>query len=231
MAKWVLGLCAAIYVTLLVFGDAPEGEALATVAEPGEILQDDPLQDEALADATPTDKAVATLTTERPATPAAREPETAEVAPLLFPEVNVATLDVTSITHLQPDPAPLAEPEARLINIAVTAQDAAQDIAQETAQDTALYTGLATQSLQTGTQPATAPATPSNGEGEIWTVTGNTVNLRTEAGTFGAVIGQTRRGDSAEVIELLDNGWARVFILESGLEAFMSADFLRREQG
>ncbi len=175
----------------------------------------------------PTDKAVATLTTEGSTTPAAREPETAEVAPLLFPEVNVATLDVTPITPLQPDPAPLAEPEARLINIAVTAQDAAQD----TAQDTALYTGLATQSLQTGTQRATAPATPSNGEGEIWTVTGNTVNLRTEAGTFGAVIGQTRRGDSAEVIELLDNGWARVFILESGLEAFMSADFLRREQG
>jgi len=65
---------------------------------------------------------------------------------------------------------------------------------------------------------------------EIWSVTGSTVNLRSEPGTYGDVLGQTRRGNSAEVIELLDNGWAKVFILESGLEAYMSAKYLRRAQ-
>jgi len=75
----------------------------------------------------------------------------------------------------------------------------------------------------------TAPVEPT-AISQIWTVTGSRVNLRDLPGTNGAVIGQTRRGNSAEIIELLDNGWARVFILESGLEAYMSADFLSDRQ-
>ncbi len=70
---------------------------------------------------------------------------------------------------------------------------------------------------------------PDNGVGEVWTVTGSTVNLRTDATTQAEVIGQTNRGDSAEVIELLENGWARVYILDLGIEAYMSAQFISRE--
>ncbi len=205
MAKWVLGLCAAIYVTLLVFGDAPEGEELAVVAEPEAVSQDVAVVEEEAAPETPVIPAAVT--------PETQEPEIAEVAPLELPEIDVAALDVTPI-----DPAPLAqtepEPEAEVIAVAATPQD----------------TGTTAQIIQPS-EPEVAPEAPSNGVGEIWTVTGNTVNLRAEAGTFGAVLGQTRRGDSAEVIEMLDNGWARVFILESGLEAYMSADFLRPDQG
>lgn len=72
-------------------------------------------------------------------------------------------------------------------------------------------------------------ALKARGIGEIWRVTGSSVNLRAEATTQSAILGRTQRGDSAEVIELLDNGWARVFVLENGQEAFMSAKFLTRE--
>ena len=66
---------------------------------------------------------------------------------------------------------------------------------------------------------------------EIWTVTGNRVNLRDGASTQNEVVGQTVRGESAEILELMENGWARVFIIERGIEAFMSARFIAPEQG
>ena len=72
-------------------------------------------------------------------------------------------------------------------------------------------------------------AEPTNGVGEIWRVTGSAVNLRAGASTQFAVLGRATRGDSAEVMEMLDNGWAKVYVLENGVEAYMSADFLARE--
>ncbi len=81
------------------------------------------------------------------------------------------------------------------------------------------------------TEAEETPAADARGIGEIWTVTGSTVNLRAGATTQATVLGRTKRGDSAEVMELLDNGWAKVYILETGLEAYMSAQFLAREDG
>lgn len=83
--------------------------------------------------------------------------------------------------------------------------------------------------LASATPVVEAEPTPSNGVGEIWRVTGSTVNLRAGASTQFAVLGRTRRGESAEVMELLENGWAKVYVLESGVEAYMSADYLARD--
>lgn len=83
--------------------------------------------------------------------------------------------------------------------------------------------------LASATPLAEPEPTPNNGIGEIWRVTGSTVNLRAGASTQFEVLGKTRRGESAEVMELLENGWAKVYVLESGLEAYMSADFLARD--
>jgi len=43
------------------------------------------------------------------------------------------------------------------------------------------------------------------------------------------VLGRRRRGESDEGMELLENGWAKVYVLESGVEAYMSADYLARD--
>lgn len=61
---------------------------------------------------------------------------------------------------------------------------------------------------------------------KIYTVTGSRVNLRALAGTNGRVVGRTVRGETAEVIEMLPNGWAKVYIIDTGIEAYMSARFI-----
>ena len=63
----------------------------------------------------------------------------------------------------------------------------------------------------------------------IWRVTGSRVNLRAAANAQAQILGRTVRGDSAEIIELLPNGWAKVYIIDSGIEAFMSADYIAPE--
>lgn len=82
-----------------------------------------------------------------------------------------------------------------------------------------------------GEVPAIEATQPTEPVREIWTVTGNRVNLREGASTQNGVVGQTVRGDSAEIVEMLDNGWAKVYIIERGIEAYMSASFLTQDQG
>jgi len=57
-------------------------------------------------------------------------------------------------------------------------------------------------------------------------VTARAVNLRAGPSTNNAVVGRATQNDSAEIIEMLPSGWAKVYILETGTEAFMSAQFL-----
>ena len=189
MFKWVACLCAALYFTLLVFGEAPEGEETAVVVEEvqeattvSSIIEEAPVQAEPAV-------AVEVAAVEQ-------EPAAVEVAATPAPEITTEPLDagVTPVAAVQDTTQPASEPTP----VSVTEE---------------------------------VPAENTNGVGEIWVVTGSTVNLRAGATTQAAVLGRTRRGDSAEVIELLDNGWAKVYILESGLEAYMSAKFLDRADG
>lgn len=81
-----------------------------------------------------------------------------------------------------------------------------------------------TETLPPPVAPEAASATPAGNP--IWRVTARRVNLRAGPSTADAVVGQAVENDSAEVIELLPSGWAKVYILEQGTEAFMSAQFL-----
>ena len=201
MFKWVLGLCASIYLTLLVFGGAPEEVAEA-------------------APETPTvETSVAEAASETPVveTPVAD---------------TVAAVEETSAPLIEPTIEPVTEP----VLVADTAAPAPTVAAPAVTVETLTPIASSSQTIaltQPEPEPVLVAATPQAEPtplNQIWTVTGSTVNLRDLPGTNGAVIGQTRRGNSAEVIELLENGWARVFILESGLEAYMSAAFLSDQQ-
>ena len=85
------------------------------------------------------------------------------------------------------------------------------------------------------TAPQATVVTPNTVEDDpkpelpIWRVTGSRVNLRAEANAQAQILGRTVRGDSAEIIELLPNGWAKVYIIDSGIEALMSADYIAPE--
>lgn len=183
MFKWVLGLCASMYLTLLIFGAPPEEmaevtpEALVIEAQAVEAERVEPAA--VAEEAGPVAQPVITARTDTPA------------PSVVAPPVAVATLTPVVPVAATPEPVEI-KPEPAVV--------------------------VETPQVQTATAT------------RIWTVTGSTVNLRDLPGTNGAVIGQTRRGNSAEVIEILDNGWARVFILESGLEAYMSADYLSAQQ-
>ena len=61
---------------------------------------------------------------------------------------------------------------------------------------------------------------------DIRSVTGRRVNLREGPSTTTGIVGRAVRDDSAEVIEVLPSGWAKVYILETGIEAYISAQFL-----
>lgn len=183
--KWVVGLCAAMYVTLLIFGEPPEGEAVAAVieqpraAEPVDVIAPAP------AKKTKPMPLVETVTTV--ALNTAKEK-------LVIENLKPVKLD----NPLAPLATPVANPES-------------------------------TAAPQLTTEAEVEASVDDRGIGEIWRVTGSAVNLRAGATTQAAVLGKTRRGDSAEMIELLDNGWARVYILENGQEAYMSAKFLKRD--
>ena len=196
MFKWVVGLCAAIYVTLLVFGEAPEGQETVARAQTPDLIQT------------------------KPAEPAAPQPEKTKTEPVKTDTVtaDVAKPLVETVTTVALDTA-----TETLATQAPELSEAAQDIVNAVAT-------LATEEPVAPQTEQPATATSTDGIGEFWRVTGSTVNLRAGASTQTAVLGQTRRGDSAEVIELLDNGWARVYILDTGQEAYMSAAFLDRER-
>ncbi|MEM6408576.1 MAG: SH3 domain-containing protein [Pseudomonadota bacterium] len=169
MLKWVAGLCAAIYATLLVFGAPPEGNDMVA---------------------------------EKP------------------PSVPIATRFVAVEPASDPQPDPLE------ITPKPVAKTATQPMVAVTALPNQSQTEDATAKVE---KPEPLIARNPNGIGEIWRVTGSRVNLRKAATTRASVIGQTRKGDRAEVLELLESGWARVLIIESGVEAYMSAQYIARE--
>ncbi|RVT82315.1 SH3 domain-containing protein [Rhodobacteraceae bacterium CCMM004] len=61
---------------------------------------------------------------------------------------------------------------------------------------------------------------------EMWEVTGNRVNLRAGPSTGTAVLGQVVRGDTARVLDRRDDGWLRIQVSETGLDAYIFGDFL-----
>lgn len=62
----------------------------------------------------------------------------------------------------------------------------------------------------------------------IWIVTASRVNVRQGPSTRYSVMAKISRGQQADVIEILDNGWALIRT-ENGQRGYMSADFLRKQ--
>lgn len=239
MLKWVVGLCVAIYGTLMIFG----GDGYRPPAEPTplKVSQSD-APDESVSSLTPiaSEPMIAEI---EPATPTRQAPagepliEMATAAPpeprRVSEQPAEAVLDTSreaaalmpqpvNVTALEPQGGIPAIPEAAIINQVPSAIDIEAAVLEAAPPEPPPTPPvLAEVSSPADLTVARAP--------EIWTVTGARVNLREGPSTDTRVIGRTVRGDSAELIELRDDGWAKVFVIDVGIEAYISASFLTPE--
>lgn len=178
MFKWVLGLCAALYGTLMLFGEPTPEELAARQTAAPEVVAVTPTQ--------AVDRETQAFDVEEVVAPAIAE-AVEPIPPITIERVSAA---------IQTAPA---LPEAVVTEILPVATE-----------------------LLANSQTASTVATAN----PIWRVTAQRVNLRSGPSTSNAVVGQALQDDSAEIIELLPSGWAKVYVLESGTEAYVSAQFL-----
>lgn len=67
------------------------------------------------------------------------------------------------------------------------------------------------------------------GEGTIWYVTANSVNVRAEPSTEADVVGKLASGEATLVVQAVDGDWARIVIQGDGVEGFVALRYLSPE--
>ena len=82
------------------------------------------------------------------------------------------------------------------------------------------------QAAVTQDEPET-PATQTSAV-DVRNITAASVNVRGGPSTSFEVVDRLSRGEQVEVVEISDNGWARVRIQGDGVEGWMSAKFLSK---
>ena len=78
-------------------------------------------------------------------------------------------------------------------------------------------------------EPAAAPEVPEGGEGTIWYVTANSVNVRAEPSTEAEVVGKLGSGEATLLVQAVDDDWARIVIQGDGVEGFVAMRYLSAE--
>ncbi len=73
------------------------------------------------------------------------------------------------------------------------------------------------------------PAPLADGEGTIWYVNANSVNVRSAPSTDSEVQGKLGTGEAVLVVAAVDDEWARIVIQGDGLEGFVALRFLSPE--
>lgn len=180
MLKWVVGLCAAMYIVLMTLGE-PTSEELA-----------------------------------------ARELRNNQQVTRTA-SVSTSTPEVVETANVEVEAEPV---EQLVVPVSQTIESPALVSASTETTTPAAPALVETVSIEPAPAPETQQASAANVGNEIWRVTARAVNLRAGPSTNNAVVGRASRNDSAEIIEMLPSGWAKVYILETGTEAFMSAQFL-----
>ncbi|SFR31801.1 SH3 domain-containing protein [Litoreibacter janthinus] len=171
MFKWVVGLCATMYIVLMTAGEPSPNEVAAREVNASQHVTRN------------------------------------ETTQLETPVVVIA--------------APAEAAESMPIPAVATISDIIESPVLVSA-TTEATTPVVSEPIATEVISAIAPEAAA----DIRRVTGKRVNLRAGPSTTTEIIGRAVRNDSAEVMELLPSGWAKVYILETGLEAYISSQFL-----
>lgn len=74
--------------------------------------------------------------------------------------------------------------------------------------------------------PARAPELSPTGDGTIWYVTADSVNVRATPSTDAEVLGKLALGEATLMVQQVDADWARIVIQGDGIEGFVATRFL-----
>ena len=74
-----------------------------------------------------------------------------------------------------------------------------------------------------------APEVPDGGQGTIWYVTANSVNVRAAPSTDAEIVGRLGNGEATLMVQAVDDDWARIVIQGDGVEGFVALRYLSAE--
>lgn len=154
--------------------------------------------------------AVLVIYSERAPQPGAAPIEVTRAAPMQ---------DVTTLARAIPTDR-LTTADGRVLTIAAVIDPVALDDGQ------AAVRVVSTRGAEMVIASASASASTGQPDLPIVEVTGTSVNLRAGPSTGEAVLDALVRGEQAELIAALDNGWAQIRTVESGIEGYMAGRFL-----
>lgn len=147
----------------------------------------------------------------------AESPVVEEVVKVAAAEPAAKPAAAPAVEAAPAEPAPYVEPERQLVtevaepvfSLASVGNEAVPSVPSE--------------------EPAAAPEVPEGGEGTIWYVTANSVNVRAEPSTEAEVVGKLGSGEATLLVQAVDDDWARIVIQGDGVEGFVAMRYLSAE--
>lgn len=112
------------------------------------------------------------------------------------------------------EPAPYVEPDRKLVTAVAEPVFSLSSVGNETPPAAA---------------EAPQPEVAAGGEGTIWYVTANSVNVRAEPSTQAEVVGKLASGEATLVVQAVGGDWARIVIQGDGVEGFVAMRYLSAE--
>ena len=74
--------------------------------------------------------------------------------------------------------------------------------------------------------PAPVPELSATGDGTIWYITADSVNVRATPSTDAEILGKLALGEATLMVQQVDADWARIVIQGDGVEGFVATRFL-----
>jgi Bacterial SH3 domain len=206
MLRLTFILCTGLFAALMIAGE-DRGQLRPGLAEAAAkaALQ----KPEALAEADSSNPAPA----EEPLT---RVSAAATPAAVIAPVEAPAEPAVVARTEAKPvEPEPYVEPERELVT---RVEEPVFSLAS-----------VGTETVPGAETPVVEPEVADGGTGTIWYVVANSVNVRAEPSTDGAVLGKLGSGEAALLVQAIDSEWARIVIQGDGVEGFVAMRYLSPE--
>jgi uncharacterized protein YgiM (DUF1202 family) len=88
---------------------------------------------------------------------------------------------------------------------------------------------IGTEEVPAAPEAEPVPEVADGGEGTIWYVRANSVNVRAEPSTDAEVVGKLVSGEAALEVQAVDGEWARIVIQGDGVEGFVALRYLSPE--
>ena len=143
------------------------------------------------------------------------------------PETVVAEPPAETVASVAPAVDPLPEPYVEPARDAVDAPIfTLSSLGNELVPGEA---GAADDTAATAAPDPVAPVLPQPGEGTIWYVTADSVNVRSGPSTEAEVVGRLGSGEAAMLVAPADGDWARIVIQGDGVEGYVALRFLSPE--